>query len=284
MELEKEQIANKPIMPIWVSIPLFIIASRILMLVTSVVYVSFEQLIKTDSVYVSLFKEIIQWSILAAVTTFTAYIFLKYIDLVSPKELGLSIKGRAKDCLGGFLLAIVLYAIGFSVSLMLGAVSVTEVHFDFLLLTLNLLLFFVAAWFEEVLCRGYIQGRLMTKMNKFLALGITSIIFSALHLGNQHIDVLPMINLFLAGIMLGASFLYTRNLWFPIVLHMFWNWIQGPVLGYEVSGTERLSLLTLSLPENNIINGGAFGFEGSIICTVLLILASGLIILWGEKK
>jgi Predicted metal-dependent membrane protease len=287
MEPETDQLYENPkaVMSIWFSIPLYLIATLLLVAVVAIVYFPFISLFKTDSVYFSLVKEIIQWLILASVVTFLAYLFLKYINRVSFNELGLSIKGRGKDCLWGFLFAVILYAIGFSVSLAMGAVSISEVNFDFIFLLLNLIMFFAAAWFEEVMCRGYIQGRLMGKMNKFLALAITSVIFSVLHLANPNVDILPVINLFLAGIMLGASYMYTQNLWFPIVLHQFWNWIQGSVLGYEVSGIKNTSsLLTLYLPKKNSVNGGDFGFEGSIICTILLIVASGIIIGWGEKN
>ena len=43
-------------------------------------------------------------------------------------------------------------------------------------------------------------------------------------------------------------------------------------------------MLKLNMPEKNVLNGGAFGFEGSLICTVLMILFSVLIIWWGEKR
>ena len=36
-------------------------------------------------------------------------------------------------------------------------------------------------------------------------------------------------------------------------------------------------MLTLHLPEDNVLNGGAFGFEGSLICTVLMIVLTILI-------
>ena len=89
----------------------------------------------------------------------------------------------------------------------------------------------------------------------------------------------------LAGMLLGASYLYTRNLCFPISLHLFWNWIQGPILGYQVSGNNfTTSMLTLRMPEENVLNGGAFGFEGSLICTVLMIVFTILIVWWGEKR
>ncbi len=67
-------------------------------------------------------------------------------------------------------------------------------------------------------------------------------------------------------------------------VHFFWNWIQGPVLGYEVSGNRFCEILfSLRLPANNLINGGAFGFEGSLVCTVLATLFTLFIIWWFEQ-
>ena len=132
---------------------------------------------------------------------------------------------------------------------------------------------------------GYIPGRLMTKMNKFVAMCIAPLLFSAIHISHPNIGLFPLFNLFLAGLLLGASYMYTRNLWFPIFLHTAWNWIQGPILGYEVSGTKMFpSVINLHLPEENIINGGRFGFEGSIICTILMIIGTAAIIGWYTRK
>lgn len=54
--------------------------------------------------------------------------------------------------------------------------------------------------------------------------------------------------------------------------HCLWNWIQGSICGFNVSGGEFFqSLITLQFPSHNLINGGSFGFEGSIICTIVLL-------------
>ena len=96
---------------------------------------------------------------------------------------------------------------------------------------------------------------------------------------NLTLNILPG-NLLLAGILLGSAYIYTRNLWFAIALHWFWNWLQGPVLGFEVSGNAfGESLLTLDTSAGSaLLNGGPFGFEGSLICTVLMLAAIWLII------
>ena len=180
----------------------------------------------------------------------------------------------------------ILYGVGFGLSLLLGEVKVTGVQLSVVDLAGSFGVFILVALTEEIMVRGYILGRLLrTRLNKFLSLGISSVLFSLMHFFNPNVAFLPLLNLVLAGCLLGVTFLYTRNLWFPISLHLFWNWLQGPVLGYKVSGTILCSsLLQLQFPDNNILNGGDFGFEGSIICTVLMILMTGCIIWYFERK
>lgn len=201
-------------------------------------------------------------------------------------DLGLTVRGYSKDFLYGTLLAILLYLLGFGLCLALGEVEVTGVRFDPLNLLATWAFCLLVALTEEIMMRGYILGHLMyTRLNKFLSLFISSVLFALLHIFNPNVAVLPMLNLVLAGMLLGASYLYTRNLCFPIALHLFWNWVQGPILGYQVSGMELgTSVLQLHLPEDNVINGGAFGFEGSLICTGLMIVFTILIVWWGEKR
>ena len=223
-------------------------------------------------------------SLLASVLP--ALFVLKYCDYRPFSDLGLSIRGRWKDFLYGLLVAVLLYGIGFGLSLALGEDRIMGVHFSFTNLAGSFGVCILIALTEEIMIRGYVLGRLLrTRLNKFLSLLISSVLFSLMHLFNPNVAFLPMLNLVLAGCLLGAAFLYTRNLWFPISLHLFWNWLQGPVLGYKVSGIELCPpMLQLQLPENTILNGGTFGFEGSIICTILMIVLTGSIIWYFERR
>ncbi|GAE84481.1 CPBP family intramembrane glutamic endopeptidase [Bacteroides reticulotermitis] len=226
----------------------------------------------------------IEGSMLLAVLT-PAVILLR-LERRPFSDLGLGLKGHSIGLLYGTLCAVLLYAIGFGWSLLAGSVEIRGIHFDWQALGASWFFYLLVSLTEECLVRGFILGHLLrTRLNKFLSLLLTSLLFGALHLTNPNIAFLPMLNLVLAGILLGSSFLYTRNLCFPIALHLFWNWIQGPILGYEVSGNKfTTSMLSLHLPEEDLINGGAFGFEGSLVCTVLLLIFIPLIIWWGEKR
>lgn len=216
----------------------------------------------------------------------TPAVILLYLEGRPFSDLGLTLKGHGRGLWYGLLLAAILYLVGFGLNLLMGDVEVTGFQFDPINLLLTFVFFVLVAVTEEIMTRGYILGRLLhTHLNKFISLLLSAMIFAVMHLFNPNVAFLPMINLVLAGMMLGASYLYTRNLCFPISLHLFWNWFQGPILGYQVSGNELgTSLLTLRLPEENVLNGGAFGFEGSLICTVLMIIFTIGIIWWGEKR
>ena len=200
--------------------------------------------------------------------------------------LGLSLKGRGKDLLAGLGVAVLLYAVGFGVSLLIGTVEVASVQLVPRNLLGRLLLFLLMAVTEEIMLRGFVLGRMLSEgMNRFVALFLSSALFSAMHLLNPNFALLPFVNVLLGGCLLGASFLYTRNLCFPIVLHWFWNWLQGPVLGYEVSGMDSgETLLTLRLTGSELLTGGNFGFEGSLLCTVLLVVGTLVIIGYYERR
>jgi len=203
---------------------------------------------------------------------------------VSLTGLGRSLAIRKKDLLPGISLAIVLYAVGFGVSLLAGAIEIAGVVFNPSSLLISFVFFLLVAITEEFALRGFVLERMLQGgVNKFWALFLSATLFSLVHIANPNFDFLSFINILLAGILLGSSYIYTRNLCFPIALH--WYWIQGPVLGYEVSGNKFCDgLLTLHLPEANLINGGAFGFEGSILCTVLMVAGTAVILKMFRKN
>ncbi len=274
------------LLPVWVTVPLFLITSAILIIVFSALSnLIFQIQAPVSKGYLIVFQQFMLHFPLFLGIFILALLFLKYIDRRPISDLGLELRGRGPDFIFGALFASILYVLGFGTSLLLGVVKIVNIHFDVGLLAGSFVVLIVSALMEEIMIRGYILSRLMLCMNKFLALFLSSAIFGLLHVLNPNIGFLAVFNVFLAGLMLGAAFLYTRNLWFPIILHVCWNWLQGPVLGYEVSGIKIFpSAFTLHLPQNNIFNGGTFGFEGSIICTVLLVMSTGVIICWFENK
>ena len=204
---------------------------------------------------------------------------------VKPR-VGYAISGHVRELLAGIGVAVALYGAGFLLLLLAGGISVTSVNSCFSSLLQTWIFFFFVALFEETACRGFLLGRMMDAgVNKFVALFLSSAVFSSLHLFNPNFAAVPFFNLLLAGVLLGSAYIYTRNLWFAIMLHWFWNWLQGPVLGFEVSGNRiGESLLTLQTPDMPLLNGGPFGFEGSLVCTALMVACTFLVIRYYERQ
>ena len=159
----------------------------------------------------------------------------------------------------GFLGAVILFLTSNSFSLYIGQFPILNRIFG-------------AGLYEEIMVRGYMLNNFMSSMNKYFALIVTSFCFMIIHLMNANISIIGMINLFLAGLLLGIFYIHKTNLWFPIGMHLTWNFFQGPVFGYEVSGFHTQSIITQEIKGNPIITGGEFGFEGSILATVISII------------
>ena len=231
-------------------------------------------------------EEVVMQSTFLAGSFLAAWTLLKNWDHLPVADLGLSLKGRAKDIFWGTFVALAIYAVGFGILYAIGEVEIAAVHFSAYELLLSWILMLLVALTEEIAFRGFVLGHLLAAgVNRFVALFLSSALFSLMHIFNPNFSLIAFLNILLAGILIGSTYIYTRNLWFAIALHLFWNWIQGPILGYQVSGNNfTTSMLTLRMPEENVLNGGAFGFEGSLICTVLMIVFTILIVWWGEKR
>jgi len=211
-------------------------------------------------------------------------LFRKAIDRKTIKSLGFSFQDGSRSLLYGLLFAVVIIGGGTLLLYVSGSIRLEQVPTNMPTLGLSFLMFILVALNEEIVARGYILNTLMGAMNKYVALGISALLFALGHVLNSNVSLLGLTNIFLAGILLGASYIYTRNLWFPISLHLFWNFIQGPVLGYEVSGSASEGMFKVVDTGNQLINGGSFGFEGSLICTLLIIPAIVLVVWYQQRR
>ena len=219
----------------------------------------------------NVFREVYGSYLTLAATLLTLWLFMRYVDRLPFVELGFQIKDRLKEFFVGVLGGGVIMIIGFLILIAFNEINFTNFFYDGIQLLLSVLLFVSVAVLEEVLLRGYILRNLMISFNKYVALVISSLLFASMHLANPNMDLFSFIDLFLAGILLGISYIYTKNLWFPIGLHLGWNFFQS-LLGFNVSGQDFYSLVEFKIAEANTFNGGAFGFEGSILSIIAEIL------------
>lgn len=206
-------------------------------------------------------------------TALIVWIFVKYVDKRPFKTLGFNNYKVLTDVKIGLLLGFVIMFVGFISLLITDQIFNKNFSFSSSDLFYNLLIFVFVSFSEEVLVRGYILQNFKASMNENLALILSSAIFALLHFANPNTSLFAFINLFLAGVLLGYCYLLTKNLWLPFALHFGWNFFQGNVFGFNVSGNKRNSIIAIGYQTETIWNGGGFGFEGSVICIVLQIIA-----------
>ena len=175
--------------------------------------------------------------------------------------------------IAGITLAVAMLGLATLILRVTGHLKWTDILFDDKTLLVALGDLLLVAFYEEIIFRGYILNNLLESFNKWTALGISAALFTLFHLGNPGFDFLSVLNLLAIGTLLGLNYLYTRNLWFSICFHFAWNFFEGPVLGYPVSGIHFETLLQTEMNGDENITGGAFGLEGSVIILVICIFA-----------
>ncbi len=210
-------------------------------------------------------------------------IFVKSSDNITSNYIGLAFKGRLKDLFIGTAVGGSIITVGFGILILLNEISIERVNVEPTELFLSLGLFIAVAFSEELIFRGYILSKLLTNFGVKSSLIISSVIFAILHLSNDNITILAFFDLIIAGILLGAFYLYTRNLWMVIGLHFGWNFIQTH-LGFNVSGLDSYSVVEIRIMQSNTLNGGNFGFEGSYLSTIAQLVTLCILFYLYNKK
>lgn len=177
-------------------------------------------------------------------------------------------------------------ALGTSIGALLQCLTVLVLYLNhgFKIVSVNQLSFviipftvaFTVAIFEEILIRGILFRIIEETLGSYLALIISASIFGGLHFLNPNSSLVSAACVAAeGGLLLGAAYIYSRNLWFPIAIHFAWNFMQSGIFGAITSGNEKTnSLLTTQITGSREITGGQFGPEGTIQATIFCVLAT----------
>jgi len=185
----------------------------------------------------------------------------------------------------GALLGIAMISIPIAILLLFNGGITINPAINNNLLILYFLGFIIQGAAEEFLIRGYFFTSLYKSSNIFWAVTISSLFFALLHLLGPVMGVLPFINIFLFGVFACFIFLRTKNIWAIAALHAMWNFFQGNLYGFQVSGQiyrEYMFYIKSSLPK--ILTGGDFGIEGGLLATAVIIIATVITIFCGKNK
>ncbi len=223
------------------------------------------------------FKELLNWRVLSLIQPLFAlsltYLFCRFIDKRSLLDLGLKFyKGFLRDVVVGTGLGITLTTLIFLILYATGCLMIKGfIHQGnspeklFFSISFTLLQFFLLGLAEELIFRGYILQNLIEDWGVAVAVAASSILFGLVHAGNPNVTILSIISITLAGVLLAYGYLTTNFLWLPVALHVSWNFFEGPVFGFPVSGVSGFKLIQTKITGPNLFTGGAFGPEGGLI-------------------
>ena len=169
----------------------------------------------------------------------------------------------------------------------IGSFELNELSLEPILFILGLFPFWLLqGGTEEVATRGWLLTRIAARTNLPLAIAISSSLFGILHMGNAGVTFLSVLNIILDGVLAGLLFIYTDSIWLVVAQHGTWNYVQGNLLGFQVSGTGAdASIFSFTMGDGpDWLTGGAFGAEGSIITTLVLLVSLVIVYRLGERK
>ncbi|GAB3405989.1 CPBP family intramembrane metalloprotease [Massilia agilis] len=135
---------------------------------------------------------------------------------------------------------------------------------------------------EEIMMRSLLlTGLLMVLRGRAaLAVGLSALAFGCIHLTNPGASLLSVLGNTLGGVIYGGAFVLARNLWLPIGLHFAWNFVQGPLLGFPVSGMDAGGLQQVHDLGPAWLTGGSYGPEAGLVGIVARFVVMALLLLW----
>jgi membrane protease YdiL (CAAX protease family) len=199
------------------------------------------------------------------------------------KGFGYTFHGWTLGDLGAGLLITFIAMLGiFLVELLLGGIRVAGVPFDLTTLADNLPLLIFGAVFEEVVFRSLLLSGLVVVLGhrKWLAILISAAVFGLVHLGNPGANYVTAFGNALGGVIYGLAFLGGKNIWLPLGLHFSWNFSQGPLLGFPVSGEDFGGLIAQEHIGPTLLTGGAYGPEGGLVGMTFRFIIMAMVIFY----
>ncbi len=139
------------------------------------------------------------------------------------------------------------------------------------------LIFVFVGWNEELLSRGYHLQTIASGSNLGWGIFLSSAVFGILHLGNPNATWISAVGILLAGLFLAYGYVRTGQLWLSVGLHIGWNYFEGAVFGFPVSGLDTYHLIRINIDGPVLWTGGNFGPEAGLVVIPALLLGAGLI-------
>ena len=234
------------------------------------------------------FKNIIGYNIISVLCSyiFSAVIllfFVKYFEKTTFEYFGFSKENNLEAIKVGAGLAIFSIVGVVAILLMSNSISLAlSKDLKISIIIILIILVLIQGFLEEIIFRGYLMTRLAAKKGKWIAIILSSIFYSVFRMSNPSTSKLDLINILLISIVISLLYWYFDNVLVIAIFHAFWNCISGVVFGFNISGIKVSdSIFTVEVfSDKQILTGGSYGIEGSIIATVFFAVL-GLLVYMG---
>jgi len=225
-----------------------------------------------------------------AATCLAVWLARRFVDRRSFASLGFQGGRQAGlDLLAGFVIAGLLMGLIYLVEYAAGWLQPSGAAWqDTPPLEIGLALAFMLSAFlavgfeEELLFRGYLLQNLSQGLKPAWGAALSSLIFGAAHMANPNASLMGVLGVSLAGLFMVYACWRTRQLWLAIGIHIGWNFFEGPLLGFPVSGIGVFQLLRNQISGPVVCTGGGFGPEAGLVLLPGLALGVGLVYLYSR--
>ncbi len=208
--------------------------------------------------------------------TLISIIYCRFIEARHLTSMGMRKKKAGIHYLQGLLIGFIMISAAALLSVLFGISEITVCKsIDWSIILLLFGGFIVQGMSEEFIFRGYLMNTLGGRHNPWIAVIVSSVAFSLAHILNPGFNLFIFFNLTLFGVFAGLYMIAFDDIWGACAIHSIWNFTQGSLYGISVSGTgENESVFrTTAISSTNLLTGGDFGIEGSIITTIVLVAA-----------
>lgn len=221
------------------------------------------------------------WLFALAYTLILCYVFCNFLEHKSVWDLGLRIReGEVLNFVLGTLIGIFMITVVFLIEYHLKLIYVeanSEIHISYLVY--GLLTSLSVALMEELVFRGYLFQNALLSLSENQSILLSSIIFGLMHIFNPNVNFLAIIVISVIGVLLAICYLRTQTLYLPIGIHFAWNYFEGFIYGFPISGNEVKGILITKSEGTVWLTGGTFGPEGGLIGLIVSFLAVAAVFL-----
>ena len=226
------------------------------------------------------FKNIVGYNIISVLCSL---FFVKYFEKTTFEYFGFSKENNLEAIKVGTGLSIFSIVGVVAILLMSNNISLSlskDLKIGIIIILAILVL--MQGFLEEVVFRGYLMTRLAAKKGKWIAILLSSIFCLVFRMSNPTTSKIDLLNIFLISVVMSLLYWYFDNVLVIAIFHAFWNCISGLVFGFNLSGIKLSdSIFTVAaISDKQILIGGSYGIEGSIIATVFFAIL-GLLVYMG---